>query len=337
MDAASQLRANHPEWLVQATGTEGELDPLAAPGGVFGLDLTHPEVQQFVRETFRQVFREWGFDYIKIDFIVHGAIEGCRVDPTKTGIEAFRIGMRIIREEAGEDRFILNCGSPILASVGLCDGMRIGMDVGGRWAAPMNLKEWRHGNCCIKAAANSTVWRQWMHRIWWHNDPDCIVLRNTPVPEELRKFVNNPLQDREIRIEEFGLSDEESGCWLRLVWMSGGMFILSEEIAGIPDGKWNLLEEMAVPNQQPVCWVDDYRNPELGLLKTTSGPLMVGLFNLSDQPVDLSLNAGELGLSNVWNFAERLGGETFSGQGAEVCFPPLPPHAGRVWMLQPGE
>ena len=165
-------------------------------------------------------------------------------------------------------------------------------------------------------------------------DPDCIVLRDTPVPEELKKFVSNPLQDREIRVEEFGLSNEESDCWLRLVWMSGGMFILSEDIAGISTGKWSLLEEMLEPNLQPVCWVDDYRNPELGLLKTTSGPWMVGLFNLSDQPVDLSFDAEELGLPPVWNFSERMSGETFSGQGHEVCFPPLPPHAGRVWVLQ---
>jgi alpha-galactosidase len=292
-------------------------------------------VQEFIRTTFQRVFREWEFDYIKIDFLTHGALEGRRADPAKTGIEAFRIGMRIIREEAGPNRFILNCGSPLAASIGLCDGMRIGMDVGGRWFAPMNLKEWRFGNCCIKGAANSTVWRQWMHNIWWHNDPDCIVLRSQPVPQELEKFMNNPLQDREIGIGEFGLNSEETGCWLRLVWLSGGMFILSEDAASLSSEDWQLLSRFAEPSEQPVRWVEQYGGSELGLLRTVSGPLKIGLFNLSDQPVDVSLKASALELDESWRFSERLSGESFCGAGNAVDFPVLPPHSGRIWEIEP--
>ncbi len=334
VDPDSRLYRDHPEWLVQATGPCGELDPLAAHGGVFGLDLTHPDVQQFIRSTFRRVFAEWNVDYIKIDFLTHGAIAGRRFDRSKTGIEAFRIGMQIIREEAGPDRFILNCGSPIAASIGLCDGMRIGMDVGGRWFAPMNLKEWRFGNCCIKGAANSTIWRQWMHGVWWHNDPDCIVLRRQPVPEELKKFVDNPFQDRTIGVEEFGLTEEEVGCWLRLVWMSGGMFILSEDAAALSAADWQLLSEFSGPLEQPVRWVDCCCGSEAGLLRTVSGPLKVGLFNLSDQPLEISVDASSLGLNDRWRFVERLSGEPFCGTGGRVDFPILPPHAGRIWMAE---
>ncbi len=334
VDADSQLYKNHPDWLVQASGAEGELDPLAAPGGIFGLDLTNPAVQRFVRKTFRRVFGEWGFDYIKIDFIAHGAIEGHRSDQTQTGIEAFRIGMRIIREEAGADKFILNCGSPILASVGLCDGMRIGMDVGGRWFAPMNLKEWRYGNCCLKAAANSTICRQWMHRVWWHNDPDCIILRNRMTKEEWEIFRDHPLGDEPVEEGDFSLSTEETLGWLRLVWLSGGMFIASEDMAGFSGEQWAALEKMWPLNTQPVRWVDDYRHPDMGILQTTSGTLIVGIFNLSDQPVSLSLAAGKIGCSNPWNFSERLSGESFSGEGDAVVFPETPAHGARLWVLE---
>lgn len=333
VDGGSRLCREHPEWLVKTSRSGGELDPLAV-GEVHGLDLTHPGVQEFLHDTFRRVFHEWGFDYVKIDFLTHGALEGGRFDPTKTGIEAFRTGMEIIRKEAGANRFVLNCGSPIAASVGLCDGMRIGMDVGGRWFAPMNLEEWQHGNCCIKAAANSTIWRQWMHRAWWHNDPDCILLRDHPVPEELKKFLVNPLQNRRIDISEFGLKLEEITCWLRLVWMSGGMFILSEDVAQIPAEKWRLLEQIDEPNLQPVCWVDDYCRTDVAVLRTTTDPLMVGIFNLSDAPVDMGFDAWALGLFQTWNFVERLSGEVFSGKGDRIVFPRLPPHAGRIWVLQ---
>ena len=334
VDAASQLYRDHPDWLVQAMGDAGELDPLAAPGGVFGLDLTNPEVQQFVRETFRRVFKEWGFDYIKIDFIAHGAIEGHRLDQTKTGIEAFRIGMRIIREEAGSDKFILNCGSPILASVGLCDGMRIGMDVGGRWFAPMNLKEWRHGNCCLKAAANSTLWRQWMHRVWWHNDPDCIILRNRMTQEEWEAFHNHPLEDEPVEEGDFSLSLEETLGWLRLVWLSGGMCIASEDMAGLSGEQWAALEKMWPLNAQPVRWVDDYRHPDVGVLQTTSGARIIGIFNLSDEPVSLTLAAEKIGVSSPCKFVERLTGNVFFGEGETIVFPELSAHGGCLWMLE---
>jgi hypothetical protein len=91
------------------------------------------------------------------------------------------------------------------------------------------------------------------------------------------------------------------------------------------------------PNRQPVCWLGDYHDPELGLLRTVMDPVMIGLFNLSNQPVNVSLEAEKLGVSDVWNFKERLTGETFSGKGKTVCFPELPPHAGRVWALQPAD
>jgi alpha-galactosidase len=334
VDATSQLYKDHPDWLVQGSGSGVELDPLAAPGGVYGLDLTHPEVQTFVRTTFRRVFNEWGFDYIKIDFLAHGAMEGRRFSQTKTGIEAFRIGMKIIRDEAGEDKFILNCGSPIAASIGLCDGMRIGMDVGGRWFAPMNLKEWRHGNCCIKAAANSTIWRQWMHGAWWHNDPDCIILRNAATRIELNTFQDHPMEDLPACEETFNLSVGETLGWLRLVWLSGGMLIVSEDMAQLSIEQWAALESMWPSNNQPVRWVDDYRYPDIGILRTVDGPLMVGIFNLSDEAIRLSLPVVRLGVSKAWNFMEWLTGETFSGKGETIDFPEIPAHEGRLWMLE---
>ncbi len=334
VDEASRLYKAHPDWLVQATGDEGTLGPLAAPGGVFGLDLTRPDVQDFIRTTFRRVFQEWGFDYIKIDFLAHGAIEGRRFDRSKTGIEAFRVGMQIIREEAGSDHFILNCGSPIAASIGLCDGMRIGMDVGGRWFAPMNMKEWRYGNCCLKAAANSTIWRQWMSGVWWHNDPDCVILRNRLMDVEWKTFFENTLEDEPLKEEHFELSSEETLGWLRLIWLSGGMFIVSEDMSLLSKKQWDDLAAAWPLNRQPVRRVDHYSNEDVSVFATVSGQKIVGLFNLSDEPVTLSLSPETLGVSaGEWAFAEKWSGERFAGKGDTVEFPPLPPHAGRLWLL----
>lgn len=335
VDEASTLYKEHPEWLVQATGVSGELDPQAAPGGVFGLDLTHPDVQQFLRVTFRRVFQEWRFDYIKIDFLAHGSLEGRRFDRSKTGIEAFRIGMQIIRDEAGPNRFILNCGSPIAASIGLCDGMRIGMDVGGRWFAPMNLKEWRYGNCCLKAAANSTIWRQWMHRAWWYNDPDCVILRNEVTPVEWNTFKGNPLEDEPVEEAHFELTSKETIGWLRLIWMSGGMLIVSEDMGQLTPQSWKDLVHAWPLNTDRVRLIDSYGIADVYALVSDSEPRTIGLFNLSDQEASLSFSADELGglPASGWSFVEKWSGERFSGTGDEVAFPALPAHAGRIWIL----
>lgn len=337
VDQHSRLFNEHPEWVVREYDSEGNLIPVGAEGGVFGLDLTHPDVQDFVRQTFRKVFDEWNVDYIKIDFLMHSTWAGVRHDPSKTGVEAFRTGMRIIREEAGKNRFILACGSPIGAAVGLCDGMRVGMDVGGRWYFGLNPEAWQHGNCCLKAAANSAFWRQWMHRIWWQNDPDCIVLRDQASQNEVDFFTRYVSQ---IGLEDagnFDLSREEALAWLRLVWMSGGMFVLSDDLTRFSSENWKLLREFCEVNPHPVRWIDEYRSRKLGLLRSCSGPLTVCLFNFSDEPLEPVVEVEKLDISERWSFEERFCFERFSGSGSSVRFPQLPGRTCRIWVLSGDE
>ncbi|MGF1571938.1 MAG: hypothetical protein ACFCU1_02595 [Sumerlaeia bacterium] len=108
----------------------------------YGLDLTNPKALEFVRETFHRVFHEWGFTYIKIDFLLHAVQPGTRVNQSLTMPQVLRKGLQAIRDVAGDDRFILTCGCPMGAAVGIADGMRIGLDVSHRWYLPLNLSAW---------------------------------------------------------------------------------------------------------------------------------------------------------------------------------------------------
>ena len=38
----------------------------------YALDLTRPDVIEWLKSVFRTVCEEWGFDYVKIDFIYAG-------------------------------------------------------------------------------------------------------------------------------------------------------------------------------------------------------------------------------------------------------------------------
>jgi alpha-galactosidase len=49
---------------------------------------------------------------------------------------AYRQGLKRMREAMGSDAFFLTCGAPILPSLGLCDALRVGPDVSGKWEDP---------------------------------------------------------------------------------------------------------------------------------------------------------------------------------------------------------
>lgn len=143
VDKESRFFSEHPELLVSENGEPKE------SFGTYGLDLSHPGALQFVEETFSRVFDQWGFEYVKIDFLLHALIRGDRHDPGRTTAQLFRDGLQVIRRVAG-DRFILACGSPMGPAIGLADAMRIGYDVSSRWFVPVNQGCWPEGNCNIK-------------------------------------------------------------------------------------------------------------------------------------------------------------------------------------------
>ena len=176
---ASRLFAEHPDWLVH----DEEGRPVVAGnnwgGHFYALDTTHPEAQTWLRETFHRV-AAWGYDYLKLDFLYAAALPGKRHTPMPRE-DAYRLGMRLIRETVeavhAERTYILACGAPILASVGLADGIRVGPDVAPFWQSEDRavwLGDWT-GPATQNAIATT------LHRLWLrpllHTDPDVAYFR----------------------------------------------------------------------------------------------------------------------------------------------------------------
>lgn len=90
-----------PDWKVlekyhyrdlQLKNAKGELLPKLDGG--WPLDPTHPGTLERIDENMRD-FVDQGFDYIKLDFMTHGALEGMHFDPkVTTGTEAYIVGMK---------------------------------------------------------------------------------------------------------------------------------------------------------------------------------------------------------------------------------------------------
>jgi hypothetical protein len=194
--ARSGIPAAHPSWLLTERGSALVLrDNPPWGGAVFALDGGHPEVQDWLAALARRVVREWGYDYLKIDFLLY-ATRGDAHWGGATHAEAYRAGLAALRQGLGTDAFLLGCGAPLQHAVGIVNGMRIGGDVDASWGG-------------IQEPARAAALRSFYHRATWFNDPDCLVVRPP-------------------------LSLDEARVWASIVAVSGGMTLFSDDLPKLP-------------------------------------------------------------------------------------------------------
>ena len=226
----SRVVADHPEWVATTRDTGGPLPGMFNPpweggmgGLMFTLDTTHPEVIAHLEDLGRQV-REAGYDYLKLDFTFAPSFDGVYADPTMTPAQRVRAGYDAVRRGAGDDAFILGCGAPISHVVGVIDGNRIGSDVDPRWTLDPNREDEAYPETLPATlhAFRNTLARSFMHRSLWLNDPDCVMLRTT----------------------ETDLDPAAVRTWARTVALSGGMVLVSDDLALLGPDARQLLDEV---------------------------------------------------------------------------------------------
>jgi alpha-galactosidase len=211
----SRLFAEHPDWMV--AGEDGRPKPCYKGWGqtIYALDATHPEVLEWLASTVGSL-RRAGFSYLKLDFLFAGAMPGRR-RKSVTPVQAYRQGLRAIRRAAGRD-FVLGCGAPLLPAAGLVDGMRIGEDTAPYWKTkPSGFQ----GPNAFFALRNALM-RQFTHRTFWLNDPDCLLLRDreielTASERELYALVAGALDNMIVTSDRLSLLDGRAKALLREV------------------------------------------------------------------------------------------------------------------------
>ena len=199
----SQIMSAHPQWFLRDTGGE----PLKAgyntnwtthqDGFAYALDPTHPAFTAHLSRLFGKLTAEFGYSYLKLDFLYAAAAQGARHDQRLTRAQALRRGLAAIRSGAGERTFILGCGCPLGPAIGIVDGMRIGGDVSPGWTTG------------TRQAIDAIIARSFMHRRLWLNDPDCLMLRQ----------------------RETSLNANERGALAAAIAVSGGMLLLSDDMS----------------------------------------------------------------------------------------------------------
>ncbi len=143
-------------WLRDSNGNPQEI-----AGGI-ALDPTHPATLGRIKAEIEK-YISWGYEFVKLDFLVHGALEGQHYDESVyTGIQAYNKGMQYIAELAGDKMFI-NLSIAPLFPAHHAHGRRIACD------AFSSLENSEY-------TLNSTAYGWWLDHCYSYNDADHVVL-----------------------------------------------------------------------------------------------------------------------------------------------------------------
>ena len=136
---------DHQDWLVKRA--DGK--PYDTAWGGTCLDMTDPGARKYLSDNVHRMAHDWGYRFFKMDGLSTGAGvtpqyvnlaykddhmgDAVFHDPSKTNIEVFRSGLKLVREAAGPDVFLLGCLRPqnmrsYGGAFGLVDAMRVGPD-----------------------------------------------------------------------------------------------------------------------------------------------------------------------------------------------------------------
>ncbi len=164
----------------------------------YGLDVTNPRFEEHIRRVIRTVVGEWGYPYLKCDFLFAACLRGgTHHDLELSRAEVLRRGMEMIREEAeaatSDEVFLVGCGMPLVTGIGTVDAMRVGPDTGGYWIEKKGAVLRTGAMVGVRNAIRNSVLRSPMHRALWLNDPDSLMLRTAGTkltPAQRRSQIN---------------------------------------------------------------------------------------------------------------------------------------------------
>ena len=180
----SILAKKHPDWLLRQKRNGKKMLGCQGWGGAYTLDIYNPEVRAYIKKVFDTVLNVWGFDMVKLDFLYSQCIEPRN---GKTRGEIMCDGVDLLREACG-DKWILGCGVPLGACMGIFDACRISCDVNKNWK--FELKKSLNINSivtCIRTnaempssqnAITNTIFRNHLDGRAFCNDPDVFFLRD---------------------------------------------------------------------------------------------------------------------------------------------------------------
>jgi hypothetical protein len=275
---------HHKDWLVH--NAKGQPIPIGdvweqRTDTLYALDTTNPGAQDYLRQTYKTLVREWGVRFIKLDFMDTTAIEGYYYRPHTTALEAQRIGLQVIRDAVGDDVVLDKDGSPMLNPVGLVDTGRVSADTG-------------HSFLRSKTAAPGIAARFYMNGNFFINDPDAFNITDTYMVESSDEHPSHSLATAQTSIA--------------LSAIAGGMYEIGDDMLVLNREKDRLalVENRDLLNMAraghastPVdlmTYETEDGQPSIFLLRQSPRQSMLTVFNWTENPRSRSLSLKDLGI-----------------------------------------
>ncbi len=246
--------------------------------GAYALDPTHPAVKKRIEQQLNK-FVDWGYDFVKIDFMAHGAYEADNHfdKEVMTGVQAYNHGMAFI-DSVIDNRLWINLSIAPLFPAHYAHSRRIGCDA---WADIKNTEY----------TLNALTYGWWLDRLYHYNDADHIVMEGVTEGENRARLTSSAIT---------------------------GLFILGDDLSesGTEETKSRVLKIATNPDINEMARkCKSFRPVEHGIGDSaadmfyyqTDDVMYVAAFNFSDTPTSKKIDLSRLGLQNNTSYyAEEL-------------------------------
>ena len=319
----SWVYKHHKDWLVRdARGQPIEFPAIQEVSERFCvLDVTHPGAQEYLRQTYRTIAREWDVKYIKLDYVDITAVEGHYYRPHTTALEALKTGLEIIRDAVGDDVLLDKDGSPMLTPVGIVDEGRVSGDAG-------------HSFIVWKDRSSGIMSRYYMHRNFFVNGPDAFTLL---------KEIPGAIHDEYLPLGP--LTVDEAQMSIVLAATTGGMFSIGDDLPSLSADPERLklltnkdmlqmvkLGRASKPLDLLEYSPDDLQ-PSVTFLREDDRQSILAVFNWTEQPRSHEFDVADLQLpdSHDYKSYDALNNdEPLPLDGKKIVLNDQPPHSVRL-------
>lgn len=306
----------HFDWLLRDAAGE-----LLRMGNDCVLDPSHPEALKWLSDCLK-VIKSWGYSYFKLDFMMVATCHGAQYyDKSVSRLQAYRLGLKTIRDAVGEDAFLLGGTSLLFPNTGLVNGCRISTDVTPFWCREGHTPE----SPAIFNVCRNIINRGYLHKRLWINDPDCLIVREE---HQREKYKDVP-----------SLTLEEVKMLATAMIMSGGAFFLGDRMTTLSEQRLAILNKVFELMDETAAFPVDRMDGEIprvwfkGRTGDGSAPHLLAVFNWRDSATSVLVDLRDLKIGNGGNWLFKdCWRETDSvpfPESGQMNFP-LDPHACRL-------
>ncbi|MBM7567789.1 hypothetical protein JOC55_004762 [Paenibacillus sacheonensis] len=320
VNASTALYREHPNWFVDDEAGNPYLVSLGY-GSMAQLDITVPEVQEHLGTVYTRL-RQAGFTYFKCDFTQQllGASRFARDDITPVGMLRELFGL--IRRSIGEEAYLLACGAPYEAVIGVADSHRTTGDIHHYWSH-------------IRQNIRSMLARWWMQGTIGNTDPDFAIVRCASTTDDVllsRRLPKKPWQPGANWVSGREMNLAEAQTLLLACYVTGGDMVLGDALNLLNEAGLALLTTvLSEPVQRGVpINLFDYDGDDLPIVVAQgAGRKLLAIFNLSDDYRPKKLPHPYAGL--IGAHEEFWSGQPVLRLEAEEIM--MEPHTAKAWWV----